>query len=54
MAYLGEFTVRVPKKNHGENFPGLDMITELLNPQRKVSAQQLVEEFVEDQDEGTK
>ncbi|KAL6739604.1 hypothetical protein Aduo_013038 [Ancylostoma duodenale] len=48
---LGEFTVRVPKKNHGENFPGLDMITELLNPQRKISAQQLVEEIVDDPDE---
>ncbi|PIO53240.1 hypothetical protein TELCIR_25432, partial [Teladorsagia circumcincta] len=40
-----EFTVRVPKKNVGENFPGLDMITELLNPQKKVSAQQLIEEI---------
>ncbi|PIO68976.1 hypothetical protein TELCIR_09216 [Teladorsagia circumcincta] len=43
--FSGEFTVRVPKKNVGENFPGLDMITELLNPQKKVSAQQLVEEI---------
>ncbi|ETN70850.1 hypothetical protein NECAME_14499 [Necator americanus] len=48
---LGEFTVRVPKKNPGENFPGLDMITELLNPQRKISAQKLVEEIVDDADE---
>ncbi|VDP12461.1 unnamed protein product [Heligmosomoides polygyrus] len=40
----GEFTVRVPKKNVGENFPGLDMISELLNPQKKISAQMLVEE----------
>ncbi|KAK5983419.1 CS domain-containing protein [Trichostrongylus colubriformis] len=42
---LGEFTVRVPKRNVGENFPGLDMITELLNPQKKISAQKMVEEI---------
>ncbi|WKY04970.1 hypothetical protein Q1695_005739 [Nippostrongylus brasiliensis] len=48
---LGEFTVRVPKKNVGENFPGLDMICELLNPQKKISAKMLVEEL-RDSDEG--
>ncbi|KAK6051043.1 hypothetical protein COOONC_11452 [Cooperia oncophora] len=48
---LGEFTVRVPKKNVGENFPGLDMITELLNPQKKISAQHLVEEMCNTDDE---
>ncbi|VDL80882.1 unnamed protein product [Nippostrongylus brasiliensis] len=47
----GEFTVRVPKKNVGENFPGLDMICELLNPQKKISAKMLVEEL-RDSDEG--
>uniref|UniRef100_A0A7I4YIQ6 Protein SHQ1 homolog n=1 Tax=Haemonchus contortus TaxID=6289 RepID=A0A7I4YIQ6_HAECO len=48
---LGEFTVRVPKKNVGENFPGLDMISELLNPQKKLSAQQLVEELRDTDDD---
>ncbi|VDL85120.1 unnamed protein product [Nippostrongylus brasiliensis] len=48
---ISEFTVRVPKKNVGENFPGLDMICELLNPQKKISAKMLVEEL-RDSDEG--
>ncbi|CAJ0602765.1 unnamed protein product [Cylicocyclus nassatus] len=47
----GEFIVNVPKKNVGENFPNLDMITELLNPQKKISAQQLVEEVADDAEE---
>ncbi|VDK70996.1 unnamed protein product [Cylicostephanus goldi] len=47
----GEFTVNVPKKNVGENFPNLDMITELLNPQKKISAKQLVEEVADDTEE---
>ncbi|KAE9421019.1 hypothetical protein Angca_002176 [Angiostrongylus cantonensis] len=45
---LGEFTVHVPKRHVGENFPRLDMITELLNPQKKLTAKQLVEEIGDD------
>uniref|UniRef100_A0A158P8E2 Protein SHQ1 homolog n=1 Tax=Angiostrongylus cantonensis TaxID=6313 RepID=A0A158P8E2_ANGCA len=52
---LGEFTVHVPKRHVGENFPRLDMITELLNPQKKLTAKQLVEEIGDDADnEGTR
>ena len=28
----GSFIIRAPKKNRGEHFPGLDMITEFLKP----------------------
>ncbi|VDM59917.1 unnamed protein product [Angiostrongylus costaricensis] len=47
---LGEFTVCVPKRHVGENFPRLDMITELLNPQKKLTAKQLVEEIGDNED----
>ncbi|KAJ1367568.1 hypothetical protein KIN20_028506 [Parelaphostrongylus tenuis] len=47
---LGEFTVHVPKRHVGEDFPRLDMITELLNPQKLLTAKQLVEEVENDED----
>uniref|UniRef100_A0A1I7XRB5 Protein SHQ1 homolog n=1 Tax=Heterorhabditis bacteriophora TaxID=37862 RepID=A0A1I7XRB5_HETBA len=40
-----EFTVRVPKKIKGEHFPRLDMITELLRPQRKITGKSIIEEI---------
>ncbi|KJH42428.1 Kae1-associated kinase Bud32 [Dictyocaulus viviparus] len=46
---LGEFTIHVPKKNVGEDFPHLDMITELLNPQRNFTARKLVEEISDEE-----
>ncbi|CAJ0952291.1 unnamed protein product, partial [Mesorhabditis belari] len=44
-ADAGIFTICVPKKIKGEHFPGLDMVTELLRPQReKPTAEPLVQE----------
>uniref|UniRef100_A0A914ELW4 Protein SHQ1 homolog n=1 Tax=Acrobeloides nanus TaxID=290746 RepID=A0A914ELW4_9BILA len=41
---LGIFTIHVPKKNKGEHFPNLDMLSELIKPQR-VSAERLISEL---------
>lgn len=44
----GTFTVKVPKLNKDEHFPGLDMITELLRPQKaRPSAEPRVQEVCE-------
>ncbi|GMS96158.1 hypothetical protein PENTCL1PPCAC_18333, partial [Pristionchus entomophagus] len=47
----GAFVVTVPKKNKGQRFEGLDMITQLLRPQ-KASARPLVEEIGVEEGEG--
>ena len=44
----------MPKKNKGEHFPNLDMITELLKPSKKPTFEPSVAEICnEDEDEGT-
>ncbi|KAI6175340.1 Protein SHQ1-like protein [Aphelenchoides bicaudatus] len=42
----GTFTIQMPKRNKGEQFPRLDMLSELLKPQRP-SGQKAVEELDE-------
>lgn len=50
---LGNFVVKVPKKTKGEHFKNLDMITELLRPQKRPTAEHLVEEIDDtDADDG--
>ncbi|VDK56002.1 unnamed protein product [Anisakis simplex] len=44
----GCFMVKVPKKTKGEHFENLDMITELLRPQKKLTAEKPVEEIAND------
>lgn len=45
--FSGVFTIVVPKLNKGEVFEDLDMISELLRPQKPPTAQRLVEEIGE-------
>ncbi|KHN78421.1 Protein SHQ1 -like protein [Toxocara canis] len=47
----GTFMIKVPKKTKGEHFTNLDMITELLRPQKKPTAERPVEEVNGDADE---
>lgn len=44
---LGTFTIEMTKKTEGEFFPRLDMLNELLKPQRQ-TAQKLIEEVAGD------
>lgn len=41
----GKFVITIPKKNKGEYFPNLNMVTELLKPSGKVSAEPVVVEM---------
>uniref|UniRef100_A0A0N5AA30 Protein SHQ1 homolog n=1 Tax=Syphacia muris TaxID=451379 RepID=A0A0N5AA30_9BILA len=43
----GEFVVKMPKKNPGEFFPNLDMLTELLKPTNAPTAEPLITELEE-------
>ena len=46
-ADTNSFVIKVPKKNSGEFFPGLDMLSELLKPKGGMTAQEQIEEFDE-------
>uniref|UniRef100_A0A915BFB1 Protein SHQ1 homolog n=1 Tax=Parascaris univalens TaxID=6257 RepID=A0A915BFB1_PARUN len=49
----GNFVIKVPKKTKGEHFKNLDMITELLRPQKRPTAEHLVEQIDDlDADDG--
>lgn len=47
LMFSGTFTIDMPKKTKGELFPRLDMLNELLKPQRQ-TAQKLIEEIVDE------
>lgn len=46
--FLGIFTITVPKMVQGEYFEDLDMITELLRPQKPPTCEKVVEELEDD------
>ena len=39
LCFIGEFNIRMAKVNKGEYFEGLDMLTKLLAPTGKTSAE---------------
>ena len=45
---LGVFSIKIPKKNTGEYFPNLDMLTKLLAPKRKPGFQPPTIEVIND------
>ena len=46
-ADINSFVIKAPKKNSGEFFPGLDMLSELLKPKGCQNIQEPIEEFDE-------
>ncbi|VDN04838.1 unnamed protein product [Thelazia callipaeda] len=45
----GSFTFKAPKKNKGESFPNLDLVSKLMKPS-EIHTQQLVTEIIDDDD----
>lgn len=43
--FPGSYTVKAPKKNAGEHFPNLEMISDLLRPKGDENVSDLVEEL---------